>query len=161
MRGVITHMGVLERSVAGTVGWGLAEGSRDPVPTSNSKPQAQKKRKGRPTRSRTVRKAPSSMRTTPTSGGISSPRVRRHGSLTFSLAVGLWALAGCPLLLHQMAATTKTLRRGSWVLRMKTPSPTVIWGGPCGASETWEDPQGSGCPAGEKWSLEFALFCSS
>lgn len=46
------------------------------------------------------------------------------------------------------------------MLRMKTPSPTVIWD-PCGASETREDPQVCGAPTGQKWSLEFSFFCSS
>ena len=80
---------VLERSVLGIVDWGLEEGGRDPVPTPIPKPQAQKKRKRRPMRSRTVRRAPSSMRTTPTLGRTSSPRVRLPSLiLTFSAGVG-------------------------------------------------------------------------
>lgn len=75
--------------MAGIVDWGLEEGARDPVPTPIPKPQAQKKRKGRPMRSRTVRRAPSSTRTTPTLGRTSSPRVRLPSLiLTFSAGVG-------------------------------------------------------------------------
>lgn len=55
-----------------------------------------------------------------------------HASPTF--AVGDVDPRWTPLPLHQMAAAMRTLTRGLWVLRMKTPSPMVIWGS-CGASE--------------------------
>lgn len=62
-----------------------------------------------------------------------------------------------PFLLHQMAAAMRTLRTTPWVPGMKTPSPAVSWG-PCGASATWEDPEGCGAPTGQEWSLEFSFF---
>lgn len=70
---IVAHIGVLEPSV---VNWGLEEGAVTRFPTRIPKPQAQKKRKGRPTRSQTVRRTPSSMRTTPTLGRTNSRRVR-------------------------------------------------------------------------------------
>ena len=136
-----------ERSGVGTVDWGLEEGARDPVPTSIPEPQAQKKRKGRPTRSRTVKRAPSFTRTTPTLGRTNSPRVRLPSPILTSS--GPWAVGRRWMLLlsHQMAAAMRTLRKGAWILRMKTPSLTVIWG-PRGASETRENPRGWESPTG-------------
>nr|XP_031543336.1 B-lymphocyte antigen CD19 isoform X6 [Vicugna pacos] len=74
-RGSILTWRVLEGSVAGIVDWGLEEVGRDLIPIPIPKPQAQKKRKGRLMRSRTVRRAPSSMRMTLTVGRTTSPRM--------------------------------------------------------------------------------------
>lgn len=149
--GVLTWK-VLERSVAGLVDWGLEDGGCDSVPTCIPKPQARKKRQGKRMRSRTVRRAPSSTRMTPTSGRTSCLRVRLRSPRLPHLLCGGPAVGPrwTPFLPHQMAAAMRTLRTTPWVPGMKTPSPAVIWG-PCGAAE------GCGAPAGQEWSLEFSF----
>ena len=61
-----------------------------------------------------------------------------------------------------MAAAMRTLRKGAWILRMKTPFLTVI-GGPRGASETRENPQGWESPTGQSgpWSSLFPAGAES
>lgn len=109
-----------------------------------------------------MKRAPSFTRTTPTLGRTNSPKVRLPSPILTSS--GPWAVGRrwMPLLSHQMAAAMRTLRTGVWLLRMKTPSLTVIWRRR-GAWETRENPRGWDSPAGRSgpWSSLFPAGADS
>lgn len=78
-------------------------------------------------KSQTVRRAPSSMRTTPTLGRNSFLRVRPHSPWSQHFP-NCGPLLEMLLFLYQMVVTMRTLRMSPWVQKRKTPSLTVITG---------------------------------